>query len=154
LGRDKVYRPEDGWKPGITTIQPDLNNLTHTKWDPNYAGPRLPGNQNGKCTALYDPVSGQYWALTSGELRRQLDLYSARDIDGRIGDFQHRAVILQGTSFNEGFNYPFMEFDGDDLIFVSRTAWETHRGTATRWHNGNLFTFHRIKDFRKLAGPH
>ncbi|MCH5376598.1 MAG: glycoside hydrolase, partial [Planctomycetes bacterium] len=54
LGRDSIYRPEDGWKPGITTIQPDLNDLTKTTWDPTYAGPRLPGNENGKCTARYD----------------------------------------------------------------------------------------------------
>lgn len=153
LGRDHVYRPGDGWKPGITTIQPDLNDLTKTTWDPSYAGPRLPGNENGKCTALYDPVSGLYWALTSGKFRRELNLYSARDVAGKIGDFQFRATILRGYSFNEGFNYPFMQFDGEDLVFVSRTAWDTHRGTATRWHNGNLFTFHRIKDFRKLADP-
>jgi len=151
LGRDSVYRPGDGWKPGITTIQPDLNDLTKTKWDPTYAGPRLPGNENGKCTARYDPVSRQYWALTSGKVRRTLNLYSARDMAGKIGDFEFRATILRGYSFNEGFNYPFMQFDGDDIIFVSRTAWETHRGTAARWHNGNLFTFHRIRAFRKLA---
>jgi hypothetical protein len=149
LGRDSVYRPEDGWKPGVTTIQPDLTDLTKTTWDPEYAGPRLPGNENGKCTARYDPVSGQYWALTSGTFRRRLNLYSASDVDGRIGDFQFKATILRGNSFNEGFNYPFMQFDGDDLIFVSRTAWETHRGTADRWHNGNLFTFHRVTDFRR-----
>jgi len=58
LGRDDVYRPEDDWKPGITSIQPDLNDLTRTKSDPTYAGPRLPGNDNGKCTARYDAVSG------------------------------------------------------------------------------------------------
>jgi len=153
LGRDQVYRPGDGWRPGLTTIQPDLNDLTKTKWDPNYAGPRLPGNENGKCTARFDPIGGHYWALTSGTLRRELNLYSARDVGGKIGDFQFRATILKGDSFNEGFNYPFIQFDGDDIIFVSRTAWETHRGTATRWHNGNLFTFHRIKSFRKLAEP-
>ena len=150
LGRDQVYRHEDGWKPGISTMQPDLSDLTKTKWNPDYAGPRLPGNENGKCTALYDAVSDKYWALTSGGNRRQLNLYSAGSEGGKIDDFRFRATVLEGTSFNEGFNYPFIQFDGDDLIFVSRTAWETHRGTATRWHNGNLFTFHRIKNFRQL----
>ena len=78
-----------------------------------------------------------------------MNLYCASSVNGQIGDFEFCATILQGDSFNEGFNYPFMQFDGDDIVFVSRTAWETHRGTATRWHNGNLFTFHRIKNFRQ-----
>jgi hypothetical protein len=36
--------------------------------------------------------------------------------------------------------------DGDDLFIVSRSGDERAR-TA---HDGNIVTFHRIKDFRKL----
>ncbi len=150
LSRDKIYRPADGWKAGITSIQPDMNDLTQIKWDADFAGPRLPGNNNGKSTAIYDPVSQTYWALTSGGYRRTLDLYSAGDENGRIGDFQFKRRVLEGNSFNQGFNYPFVQIDGDDLVFVLRTAWETNRGKATRWHDGNLFTFHRVANFRKL----
>lgn len=153
LGRDQVYRPEDGWQDGITTLQPNLNDLTKTTWDPNYAGPRLPGNGNGKCTARYDPVSEKYWALTSGQLRGRLNLYSASSAGGRIGDFEFRGTILAGNSSYQGFNYPFMQFDGNDIIFSLRTAWDTHRGRASRWHDGNIFTFHRVKDFRTLGTP-
>ena len=150
LSRDQVYQPADGWKSGITTIQPDLNDLTKLTWDKDYAGPRLPGNGNGKATAIYDPISNTFWALTSGGYRRTLDLYSAKDVNGKIGDFEFKKNILTGNSFNEGFNYPFVQIDGDNLVFVSRTSWETHRGKATRWHDGNLFTFHRVENFRQL----
>jgi hypothetical protein len=111
----------------------------------------LPGNENGKCTARYDPVSERYWALTSGPNRITLDLYSASSENGHIGDFELVATALQGHSHTQGFNYPFVQIDGDDLVFVLRTAWDTHRGTARRWHDGNLFTFHRLRNFRSLA---
>ncbi len=150
LSRDSVYRPGVGWQPGLNTVQVDLNDISKLKWDPNYAGSILPGNWNGKSTAIYDPVSQTYWALTSGGYRVTLDLYSAGDENGRIGDFQFKRRVLEGNSFNEGFNYPFVQIDGDDLVFVLRTAWETNRGKATRWHDGNLFTFHRVANFRRL----
>lgn len=150
LSRDKVYRPADGWQSGITTIQPDPKDPSKLTWDKDYAGPRLPGNGNGKATAIYDPVSQTYWALTSGGFRRTLDLYMANDENGVIGDFKFAKTVLEGNSFNQGFNYPFVQIDGDDLVFVLRTSWETSRGTATRWHDGNLFTFHRVKDFRQM----
>ncbi len=151
--KDSIYRPEDGWKDGISMLQPDLNDLTKTTFDPNYAGPRLPG-AGSKYTVRYDPISDRYWALTSGgDPRTDLNLYSASAAGGRIGDFQLEKAVLQGVSTSyHGFNYPFLQFDGNDLIFVSRTAWETERGQATRWHDGNVFTFHRIANFRANYG--
>mgnify|MGYP003933144493 CR=1 FL=1 len=153
LGKDKIYRPGDGWKDGISLVQPDLNDITKTTYDDDYAGPRLPGTAS-KYTARYDPVSGRYWALTSGGTNRgQLNLYSASSTGSKIGDFQFEARILEGHSTGyHGFNYPFMQIDGNDIVFVSRTGWDTHRGTADRWHDANLFTFHRIKNFRRGAG--
>ncbi len=152
LGRDYTYRPEDGWLDGFTTKQPNLSNLTQTTLDPNYAGPRLPGNGNGKCTGIYDATSGKYWALTSGINRGQLNLYSATTASGRINDFQFVATVLDSESSSyEGFNYPFMQIAGNDLVYVLRTAWNTNRGRSSRWHNGNLFTFHRIKNFRTIT---
>jgi hypothetical protein len=145
-GKSVIYRPEDGlWKDGIALIYADFDDITKTTFDADHAGPRLPGT-NTKYTVRYGPVSDKYWALTSGGINRgQLNLYSSSN----LRDFQFRTRILEGHSTGyHGFNYPFMQIDGDDIIFVSRTAWDTHRGTATRWHDGNLFTFHRIKEFR------
>ncbi len=154
VGKSSVHRPDIGSKNGIVTLQPDLKNLTKVTWDPDYAGPLLSDTGNGKFTAQYDPVSERYWALTSGKNRGKLNLYRAGATRGRIDDFQFVATILDSeSSANQGFNYPFMQIDGNDIIFVSRTAWETARGVATRWHDGNLFTFHRIKNFRQLNPP-
>jgi hypothetical protein len=150
-GKSVVYRQEDGfWKPGLALVQADPNDVTKTTFDSGRAGARLPG-ADAKYTVRYDPVSDKYWALTSGGVNRgELNLYSSSNLE----DFELRGRILKGHSTGyHGFNYPFMQIDGDDIIFVLRTAWDTHRGTASRWHDGNLFTFHRIEGFRALGTP-
>ena len=44
------------------------------------------------------------------------------------------------------FQYLDWQFDGNDLIAVSRTAWN-----AQSFHNANHLTFHRVKTFRELG---
>lgn len=152
VGKSSVFRPGTGSANGIVTLQPDLKDLTKVTWDPDCAGPLPPDTSNGKFTVQYDPISDRYWALTSGKNRGKLNLYSASTTRGRIDDFQFVATILDSeSSANQGFNYPFMQINGNDIIFVPRTAWDTARGVATRWHDGNLFTFHRIENFRRLS---
>lgn len=45
-----------------------------------------------------------------------------------------------------GFQYVDFEFDGEDIIFLCRTA----LNGANNFHDSNYSTFHRIEDFRKL----
>lgn len=45
-----------------------------------------------------------------------------------------------------GFQYIDFEFDNDDIIYLSRTAFNN----ANSYHNSNYSTFHRIKNFREL----
>ncbi len=45
-----------------------------------------------------------------------------------------------------GFQYVDFEFDGNDIIFLCRTA----INNANSFHDSNYQTFHRIKDFRKI----
>ncbi len=47
-----------------------------------------------------------------------------------------------------GFQYVDWRFDGDDIIFLCRTA---YRG-AHSFHDSNRITYHVIRDFRKLLG--
>ena len=45
-----------------------------------------------------------------------------------------------------GFQYVDFEFEGDDILFLCRTA----INGAANFHDANYFTFHRIKNFREL----
>jgi hypothetical protein len=42
-------------------------------------------------------------------------------------------------------------FDGDDLIAVSRPAYDDDSGEAHRLHDANYLTFHRFKNLRQLT---
>lgn len=44
-----------------------------------------------------------------------------------------------------GFQYPDFLMKGDDLLYVSRTAWNG----AVNFHDSNHITFHRLPDFRQ-----
>jgi hypothetical protein len=50
-----------------------------------------------------------------------------------------------------GFQYPDWQFDGDDIVAVSRTAYDDGLGGAHNYHDANLLTFHRLAGFRKLS---
>jgi len=103
-----------------------------------------------KYTAQYDPVSDKYYALTSysslpGNIRTGIGLFVSND--GQDFKLLRQVMTGESTAFH-GFNYPFMQIDGNDIVFVSRTAWENQKGIAQRWHDANMFTFHRISNFR------
>ena len=105
--------------------------------------------ERGKFSVMYDPETGRYWALTNGpngQPRNIINLFSSSD----LRTWRLEREVLRGPSSRyHGFNYPNMQIDGEDIVFVSRTAWETSRGHNGRWHDGNMLTFHRIEDFRQ-----
>ncbi len=128
-------------------------NESETIVDKNVDQLSLPGN-GSKYTTVYDAVSDKYWALTSqssvsANVRTGISLYSSTDLK----NFKLEREVFKGKSTKfHGFNYPHVQIDGDDLIFVLRTAWESENGLAQRWHDGNMFTFHRIRNFRASGG--
>ncbi len=56
-------------------------------------------------------------------------------------------LVAVGPTDHSARHYATMVLDGDDLLIVSRSGDEKAR-TA---HDGNIVTFHRVKDFRKLV---
>lgn len=96
---------------------------------------------------LYDPESRLYWLLHSqidGRMnyRRRLALSYSPD----LLRWTFAGMVAVGPTDHSARHYATMIQDGDDLFIVSRSGDEKAR-TA---HDGNIVTFHRIKDFRKL----
>jgi hypothetical protein len=61
-----------------------------------------------------------------------------------------KKVLLQHEDpVKHGFQYVDWLFDGKDIIFLSRTAYDDGLEGAHRSHDANFLTFHRIKKFRK-----
>ncbi len=105
-----------------------------------------------KFTIRRHPETGVYWSLVNrvpepeGDVwavRNVLTLVSSRDLDHwtPVRDVlrDDREIAPKYT----GFQYIDWLFDGADLIFVSRTAYNG----AHNFHDANHLTFHRIKDF-------
>jgi hypothetical protein len=62
--------------------------------------------------------------------------------------YAYEDVDLVGWDCKIGFQYVEWLLDGDDLIFVSRTAYNG----ARNFHDGNYLTFHRLSNFRERFG--
>lgn len=106
-------------------------------------------SKGSKSDIKYDPVTDKYWALTSASTvegtRSGITLFSSTD----LRKWTREREVIQATAPDfHGFNYAFMQFDGDDIVFASRTAYENKWGLPTRWHDSNMLTFHRISNFR------
>jgi len=100
-----------------------------------------------KFYVVYDPESRLYWLLHSqmdGRMnyRRRLALSYSPD----LLKWTFAGLVAVGPADNAARHYASMIIHGDDLLIVSRSGDERARNS----HDGNLVTFHRVKDFRDL----
>jgi len=112
---------------------------------------KLLGNHS-KFSIHKDDVSGLYFSILcrideTGAVadRRRISLMSSPDLENwslvcDLLDYRHE------DRQEVGFQYVDFQFDGDDLIYLCRTA----MNQAHNFHDANYQTFHRLKDFRKL----
>lgn len=112
-----------------------------------------------KFTIRYDPRSRLYWSLANaippvyasggpGSTRNTLALTSSPD----LRTWAVRTYLISHPDRAKyGFQYVDWQFDGDDLIAVSRTAYDDEEGGADSYHNANFLTFHRFANFRSLT---
>jgi hypothetical protein len=114
----------------------------------------FPGGMT-KFTIRRDPVTGRYLALTNPTLdagavyqRNVLALCVSDDL--RHWRIAH-TLLTDDTGLSPadsrqytGFQYVDWLFDGDDLLYLVRTA---YRG-AHNFHDSNRITYHRLADFR------
>ncbi len=118
----------------------------------------MPGGGK-KFSIRFDAKSNKYWTLANyvpevykgvvplDKIRNTLALCSSSD----LVSWHIESIVLQNSNFEfVGYQYVDWQFDGDDIIAVSRTSHEDGLGGAANYHDANYLTFHRIIDFRKL----
>ncbi len=112
-----------------------------------------------KFTIRYDKKSKRYWALSNPALpefpqsakspasvRNTLAMLSSADLlSWRV----ERIILKHPEVIYHAFQYVDWQFDGNDIIVSSRTAFDDEEGGAYRAHDANFLTFHRIENFRK-----
>lgn len=131
---------------------------TKATFNPNTDIIEFPGGST-KFFIQFDAPSNKYWALAnavpekhSGEayseslIRNTLVLMSSSDL--RTWKIE-KTVLYHPETAVHAFQYPTFAIEGDDLIFVSRTAYDDAFGGAYKHHDVNFFTFHKIENFRK-----
>lgn len=77
-----------------------------------------------------------------GNERRILMLYYSID----ALNWFPAGCIAKGEGMLQSFMYPTFDFQGDDIVLISRSSQAGHNQ-----HDADTATFHRIRDFRSLA---
>ena len=125
-------------------------------FDPDTGFVDLPGGHT-KFTIRRDEQTGIYVTLSNGvedvehpSNRAALSMYSSKD----LWAWQHCKTLLaddSGLSWQDsarltGFQYVDWQFDGEDILYLVRTAYDG----AHNYHDANRITFHRLQGFRDL----
>lgn len=154
------YQGYEGNKAAMVKVSRD-GKATHFEPVSGFIG--FPGGAK-KFTIRFDPASDQYWSLTNfvpkkhrhggGHLhpggnpestRNTLVLISSPDLH----EWSIRSILLyHPDTAKHGFQYVDWQFDGNDIVAVSRTAFDDGFGGAHDMHDANYLTFHRVVDFR------
>ncbi|HVV00389.1 MAG TPA: sialidase family protein [Verrucomicrobiae bacterium] len=157
---DDILRVDTPGLPEMAAIVRIARDGSAASFDPATDFIQLPGGAK-KFTIRPDPLGGGYWTLASiadasdsastrlspGKVRNTLALLHAAD----LRHWEVRAVLLRHPdAAAHAFQYVDWQFDGNDIVAVSRTAFDDGEGGANRYHDANFLTFHRFKDFRKL----
>ncbi len=146
---------DKGGEAAVITVSDDGRRQS---FDPETGFIRFPG-ANTKFTIRFDAESRKYWSLANyvpprhetgnkGSIRNTLALTCSSD----LRDWEVRCIIAyRADTRKHGFQYPDWQFDGNDVIAVSRTAHDDGAGGAHNFHDANFMTFHRIRGFRDLT---
>ena len=106
-----------------------------------------------KFTIRHDKTTSRYWSIVNKQtnpqaFRNNLALISSADLrDWRV----ESPLLCHADSAKHAWQYIDWQFDGDDIVFVSRTAYDDGLGGAHNAHDANYLTFHRIADFRRRS---
>ncbi len=122
----------------------------------------FPGGQM-RFHVLFDERTKLYWLLgtqATDSMRRvnrlPADRYGASDNERQrlvlhfsrnMVDWCFAGIVAAGGSAREARHYASMAVDGDDLVVLSRSGDQRARSA----HDGNLITFHRVRNFRDLV---
>lgn len=122
----------------------------------------MPGGQM-RFHVLYDDKTKLYWLLSSQSIdsmtraeklppdrynlpnneRHRLVLHFSKN----MVDWCFAGLVATGDSPGQARHYASMDIDGNDLVILSRSG----DAKAKSAHEGNLITFHRVKNFRDLV---
>ena len=113
----------------------------------------MPTGANSRTHVLKDPVGGKYWGIgnlvTDPETPRMRNVL-ALTVSGDGYNWRVAKILLDYRHLDPrqvGFQYTSFIFDGEDILYLSRTAFNG----ANSFHDGNCQTFGAVRNFRALG---
>ena len=113
----------------------------------------MPTGANCRTHVLKDPVGGKYWAIgnlvTNPETPRMRSVMALTVSDDGYA-WRVAKILLDYSHLDPqevGFQYTSFLFDGGDILYLSRTAFNG----AHNFHDANCQTLGVVKDFRHLG---
>ncbi len=100
------------------------------------------GTQATDSMSRVDTLEPDRFDLPNNE-RQRLVLHFSKN----MVDWCFAGLVAKVDGPKESRHYAAMDFDGDDLVILSRSGDERSKSA----HNGDLITFHRVKNFRELV---
>jgi len=116
----------------------------------------FPGGQC-KFVIRQDPTTKLYWAMLNATpdvatQRNILELHVSKNLKNW---YFAKTLMADNQGYSKeksieltGFQYPDWQFDGDDLIYLSRTAYGQN---VPRAHDANRITFGRVEDYKEYT---
>jgi hypothetical protein len=147
----------DGLAADLTVLTPPSPDVPAVAPQARFDG--LPGAAK-KFVVRYDPQTSRFWALSNpplgadaatiarlgvGAIRNTLALVSSADAQNWC---INQIVQQHPDADRHGFHYADWQFDGADLVYVTRTAFDDEYGGAHSAHDANFMMFGRVTDFR------
>ena len=128
----------------------------HASFDPSTGFFDFAGGAR-KFSVRYDEQTRRYWTISNmitdgfhdlpaGSVRNTLVMKSSADLRKWT---VHKILLQHPDVKKHGFQYIDWQFDGKDIIFLSRTAFDDNYGGANNYHDANFLTFHRIRKYAK-----
>ncbi len=128
---------------------------TQSFFDPESDFIDMPGG-GVKFVIRFDDATQKYWILSNQQkdpwaMRNRLVLCSSEDL---LHWTNHGVILKSLDPVFHAWQYVDWRIDGDDMVFVSRTAHPMGHGVMPHgYHDANFFTFHRIPNFRDVLDP-
>lgn len=102
----------------------------------------LLGSQAMDSMTRSERLAADRYNLPNNE-RHRLVLHFSKN----LVDWCFAGLVATGDSAGQARHYASMDIDGDDLVILSRSG----DARAKNAHEGNIITFHRVKNFRDLV---
>ncbi len=153
----RVHQPKDKYNELAAVVNVSADGLTST-FNKNEDFINFPGGGK-KFTIRFDEKTERYLAIVNyvpEAYRGKVQLDKIRNTQAFVSSkdlkkWEVHQILLQHTDTKKhGFNYLDWEFDGKDILYVSRTAYDYENKSAKNYHDANFLTFHRLKNYKKL----